>query len=296
MENKGFSHNPFGGLDPADFRQPEKKAPSVRPPAPKTENDELLERFASKSAGRVSEGAAAGMQLRKAQDENDGLRQKCDSLSKARDDAEARTKKEAARAEKFRQDLAAAERKLAEASREIGKSKSAIAANLGKIADLEGRLKRSDEKNDALEKELAAVERAAEAPASALLTRPAGFEEMFDGETLDAIVDVLQAARKDAESGGRARRAEVIASVLAANPATGELARRRKEVRRILENAGKFVDGRTLDALAELGVDCVSGRKHWKLKYGSQTFSIAKTPSDVRGNVNSALDMINRFF
>ena len=49
-----------------------------------------------------------------------------------------------------------------------------------------------------------------------------------------------------------------------ANPATGELERRRAELKQILKDAGGFTDASTLAALERIGIRCISGRKHCK--------------------------------
>jgi hypothetical protein len=74
---------------------------------------------------------------------------------------------------------------------------------------------------------------------------------------------------------------------------TGELDRRRAELKQILKDAGYYTDPH---ALEELGFKLVSGRTHWKLEYAGVRMPIAKTPSDYRANLNMAADMANRCF
>ena len=81
--------------------------------------------------------------------------------------------------------------------------------------------------------------------------------------------------------------------MLAANLPTGELDRRRAELKQILKDAGYFTDPH---ALEDIGFKLVSGRNHWKLEYAGVRMPIAKTPSDYRANLNMATDMANRCF
>lgn len=109
---------------------------------------------------------------------------------------------------------------------------------------------------------------------------------------LAALADALAAAQQS----GRERRAGVLSGVLAANPATGELERRRAELKQILKDAGSFTDVSTLAALGRIGIRCISGRKHWKLEYADIRMPMSKTPSDYRSAQNCASDMANRCF
>ena len=81
-----------------------------------------------------------------------------------------------------------------------------------------------------------------------------------------------------------------------ANSATGELERRRAELKQILKDAGGFTDASTLAALERIGIRCISGRKHWKLEYADIRMPMSKTPSDYRSAQNCASDMANRCF
>ena len=51
-----------------------------------------------------------------------------------------------------------------------------------------------------------------------------------------------------------------------ATPATGELERRRAELKQILKDAGYFNDPKPLE---KLGFKLISGRTHWKLQYAN---------------------------
>ena len=135
--------------------------------------------------------------------------------------------------------------------------------------------------------------RAAETPQCGVLASPGSFAEAFPGELREMLLTVLSDARDAARQSTRERRAAVLDAVLAANHPTGELDRRRAELKQILKDAGYFTDPH---ALEDIGFKLVSGRNHWKLEYAGVRMPIAKTPSDYRANLNMAADMANRCF
>ena len=135
-----------------------------------------------------------------------------------------------------------------------------------------------------------------ERPLEGLLKYEGAFAEVFDGEVREQMLAALGEAQVAARQGGRERRARILESVLAENPPSGELERRRGELKQILKNAGGFTDAGTLAALERLGIRTISGHKHWKLQYADIRLPMAKTPSDYRSAQNCATDMANRFF
>jgi len=130
-------------------------------------------------------------------------------------------------------------------------------------------------------------------PGEELIHQPSELAEAFPGETREMILASLADACAAAESGTRERRACVLKAVLAANPPTGELDRRRQALKQILKDCGYTYDPH---ALEKLGFRLVSGRSHWKLDYANVRMPIAKTPSDYRASLNAATDMANRCF
>ena len=129
-----------------------------------------------------------------------------------------------------------------------------------------------------------------------VLAFPAGFAETFPGEVREIVVAALSDACETARQSTRERRAAVLAAVLAVNPSSGELERRRAELKQILKDAGGFTDASTLSALERIGFRCISGKKHWKLEYGNVRMPMSKAPSDYRSQLNAAADMANRCF
>ena len=120
--------------------------------------------------------------------------------------------------------------------------------------------------------------------------------EAFPGEVREQVLAALADALLAAQQSGRERRAEILRYVLAANQSSGELERRRAELKQILKDAGSFTDASTLAALGRIGIRCISGRKHWKLEYADIRMPMSKTPSDYRSAQNCASDMANRCF
>lgn len=129
-----------------------------------------------------------------------------------------------------------------------------------------------------------------------VLSAPSSLVEAFQGEVREQVLASLAEALAAAERSGRDRRAEMLSAVLAANRPTGELDRRRAELKQILKDAGGFTDAGTLAALSRIGIKCISGKKHWKLEYADIRMPMSKTPSDYRSAQNCATDMANRCF
>ena len=133
-------------------------------------------------------------------------------------------------------------------------------------------------------------------PTRGLLAANGAIAEAFPGEVREQVLAALADAQTAAQQSGRERRAGVLASVLTANPPTGELERRRAELKQILKDAGGFTDASTLAALERIGIRCISGKKHWKIEYADIRMPMSKTPSDYRSAQNCATDMANRCF
>ena len=129
-----------------------------------------------------------------------------------------------------------------------------------------------------------------------LLDKPEGISEKFTGEVREHLLEALADAQRAADAGGRDRRARILEAVLCANVRTGELARRRDEVKQIMKDAGAFIDDSTIAALEKLGFRYVSGANHHKLDFAGIRFPVAKTPSDHRSCLNSATEICNRVF
>ena len=129
-----------------------------------------------------------------------------------------------------------------------------------------------------------------------LLDKPDGVSEKFTGEIREHLLEALADAQRAADAGGRDRRARILEAILCANAPTGELARRRDEVKQVMKDAGSFIDNATIASLEKLGFRYISGSNHHKLDYAGIRFPVAKTPSDHRSCLNSAAEICNRVF
>lgn len=129
---------------------------------------------------------------------------------------------------------------------------------------------------------------------SVLLEKPAALGEKFTGEIREHVLDTIASAAEAAEAGGRDRRARILEAVLCANPASGELGRRRDAVRQIIKDASSFLDDQAIAELEKLGFRYISGKNHHKLEWAGIRFPMSKTPSDHRSCLNSAAEIINR--
>lgn len=126
-----------------------------------------------------------------------------------------------------------------------------------------------------------------------LLIQPKDLDEVFPGEAREIVLAALAEARDTAQSSGRERRAAVLAAVEAANPSSGELMRRRAELRQVMKDSGYTNDPKALEAL---GFRLISGRNHLKLQYANVRITLSKTPSDYRASRNAAGDIANHCF
>ena len=128
------------------------------------------------------------------------------------------------------------------------------------------------------------------------LLKPPNTEEVFEGEVREHVLAALSEARDAAVNSLRERRRRILEDVLAVNEPSGELVRRRGELRQIIKDTGSFVDTRAMSRLERLGFRCVSGNKHWKLDYADVRIPMSKTPSDRRAALNTAASIAGQCF
>lgn len=216
-------------------------------------------------------------------------------------------------------DAAEAKDSLAQAQEELARMKSEIAQAQERLATKEKELeaaktaldaeKAEPKVDDALIEEVAAKDREiarlqellveaqrTSLSSTVLLDKPDGVSEKFTGEVREHLLEALADAQRAADAGGRDRRARILEAILCANACSGELARRRAEVKQVMKDAGSFIDDATIAALEKLGFRYISGSNHHKLDYAGIRFPVAKTPSDHRSCLNSAAEICNRVF
>ena len=83
----------------------------------------------------------------------------------------------------------------------------------------------------------------------ALLERNTELEDSFDGETLDHVLEVIREARDASEAAGRARRAQILESVLVANEPSGNLEKKRQELIKLFNDNQNVINGQVINEL-----------------------------------------------
>ena len=200
------------------------------------------------------------------------------------------------------EEKAEADERIAELERQLAEEREAHEAAVrerdrlqGECGRLQGELRKCGENAPvAAPVEAAPVARLEPTkPTQGILVAPATAAEVFPGEVREQVVATLLDGLGTAERSGRERRAEILRYVLAANQSSGELERRRAELRQILKDAGYYNDPKPLE---RLGLRLISGRTHWKLQYANVRVVMSKTPSDYRANLNNGSEIANRCF
>lgn len=200
------------------------------------------------------------------------------------------------------EEKAEADERIAELERQLAEEREAHEAAVrerdrlqGECGRLQGELRKKGE-NAPVAAPVEAVSVAKSEPpmpTQGILAAPATAAEVFPGEVREQVVATLLDGLGTAERSGRERRAEILRYVLAANQSSGELERRRAELRQILKDAGYYNDPKPLE---RLGLHLISGRTHWKLQYANVRVTMSKTPSDYRANLNNGNEIANRCF
>ncbi len=211
----------------------------------------------------------------------------------------AEAKESLARAqEELAQAGARADEELAKLKEELGQTKTALEAERS-VPKVDGALMEEvaakDREIARLQALLVEAQRTA-LSSTVLLDKPEGISEKFTGEVREHLLEAIADAQRAADAGGRDRRARILEAILCANACSGELARRRAEVKQVMKDAGSFIDDATIAALEKLGFRYISGSNHHKLDYAGIRFPVAKTPSDHRSCLNSAAEICNRVF
>ena len=204
--------------------------------------------------------------------------------------------------EALAEEKVAADERIAELERRLAAEREAHEAVVrernrlqGECGRLQGELRKCCQKGAgaAPSEAASAVQAESPKPTQGILSAPGAFAEVFPGEVREQVVAALLDGLGTAERSGRERRAEILRYVLAANPSSGELERRRAELRQILKDAGYYNDPKPLE---RLGLRLISGRTHWKLQYANVRVTMAKTPSDYRANLNNGNEIATRCF
>ena len=199
---------------------------------------------------------------------------------------------------KAQEELARAQEELARTQDELNQTKATLDAERAapKVDEAMLEVSAAKDREIARLKELLVEAQRTSLSSTVLLDKPESFSEKFPGEVREHLLEALADAQRAADAGGRDRRARILEAILCENAVTGELARRRDEVKQIMKDAGTFIDDAAIAALEKLGFRYVSGSNHHKLDYAGIRFPVAKTPSDHRSCLNSAAEICNRVF
>ena len=200
------------------------------------------------------------------------------------------------------EEKAAQDKRIAELERQLAEEREAYEAAVrerdrlqGECGRLQGELRRKGEDAPVTVpvEALPVAQPEPTKPTRGILAAPGAVAEVFPGEVREQVVATLLDGLGTAERSGRERRAEILRYVLAANQSSGELERRRAELRQILKDAGYYNDPKPLE---RLGLRLISGHTHWKLQYANVRVTMSKTPSDYRANLNNGNEIANRCF
>ncbi len=153
-----------------------------------------------------------------------------------------------------REELKKLENRLAEAENERKAAQSALDAEKAL------RLQKEEELARQLAKELDLQER--NPNALALLDRDVDLPDRFPGETRDHVLEVVAAARDQAEAEGRIRRAQVLEGVLVANEPNGNLAKKRAALEKFFNENHNIMNGAVMAELDRCGISRKKGEEY----------------------------------
>lgn len=95
-----------------------------------------------------------------------------------------------------------------------------------------------------------------------LLERNTELEDSFDGETLDHVLEVIREARDASEATGRARRAQILESVLVANEPSGNLEKKRQALIKLFNDNQNVINGQVINELDKQKISYKLGEKY----------------------------------
>lgn len=96
----------------------------------------------------------------------------------------------------------------------------------------------------------------------ALLDRDLELADRFPGETREQVLEVIKEARDRADAEGRLRRAQVLEGVLVANEPSGELAKKREELRKFFNENQNILSGPVIEELQRRGISHKNGEDY----------------------------------
>ncbi len=117
---------------------------------------------------------------------------------------------------------------------------------------------------------------------------------LFPGEVKEHLLETISDAIK-VMADNRERRRQILKELIRKNGNPQELPRRRKVVERVFRGKNGLSDG-DFKELERIGIVLISANKHYKVRFGTLSDTISKTPSDRRACKNQITQMNNKFF
>lgn len=186
-----------------------------------------------------------------------------------------------------------AERARQKAEDEVDQIYDAFGDDLEK---LQRRVEELNHANEALRSENAGLRAKIDATDTLPIIFFGNEDELFPGEIRDMVLCAVSAALESAH--GKSRRADVYRDILGANEYKKLCEERHRRIKQVLRGYSSM--SKTVrQELMDLGFEITDDGKHYKLTYyGDRRYwsSLAKTPSENRGNKNAASDIINDMF
>ena len=124
---------------------------------------------------------------------------------------------------------------------------------------------------------------------------PGREEEFYPGEIRDYVMEALKQVLNSSYEQGR--KADLIRDLVESNPSGSEMEKRRELIRQAMNREGSAERWQNL--LVQAGFEISEEGKHYKLVYGKDkryTFTIGKTPSDVRASKNNVSIILQKLF
>ena len=128
-----------------------------------------------------------------------------------------------------------------------------------------------------------------------MMTKPE-IPEMCRNEIRDFIIELVQHELRNIPEGMQSRRKELCEAILAVNAESGERARLREEIGRLVK-AWKAQEEQ-ITGLERLGFTVTKGKKHYKMRWRDSGYfkTLSASPSDFRSGANGLAEMIAKFF
>ena len=117
---------------------------------------------------------------------------------------------------------------------------------------------------------------------------------LFPGEVKEHLLETISDAIKMLGC-NRERRLQILKELLQKNGTPRELHRRREIIKHVFKGSNGLSDG-DFKEFEKIGVVLVSANKHYKVRFGTLSDTISKTPSDKRACKNQITQMNNKFF